>query len=207
MPAATSTFEGFTRANVVFTGESGLVLDNIEAMIDPLRKDKDALVKKKGLTEAEQEQVFALEWRMGLYTDGAGIPIVPAKCVMAAMTQAARALRLGKAIERGAVQLVQAELPIMYDGPRTIKGLWEDSRFQFKTIVNLTPTTATRSMGVRVRPIFRDWALRSEMVVMLDAINWDDFVTIMEITGRQGLCNARRIGYGRFTPEISKITS
>jgi hypothetical protein len=203
-----TAFEGFSRAQVTFTGDSGLVLDNIEAMIDPLKKEKDALVKKKGLTEADQEQVFALEWRMGLYTDTKGTVVVPAKCVMAAMTQAARALRLGKSIERGAVQLVQAELPIQYPGgPKTIKQLWDDPNgaYQFKTIVNLTPTTATRSMGVRVRPIFREWALRAEMVVMLDAMNWDDFITIMEITGRQGLCNARRIGYGRFTSVIEKI--
>lgn len=204
MPAA---FEGFARAHVTFAGVSGLVLDNIEAMIDPLKKEKDALVKKKNLTDAEQEQVFALEWRMGLYVDQDSQVVVPAKCIMAAMTQAARALRLGKSIERGAVQLIQSDVPIIYDGPKTIKGLWTDPRFQFKTIVNLTPTTATRSMGVRVRPIFREWSLQAEMIVMLDSINWDDFVTIMEITGRQGLCNARRIGYGRFTPVIRKLES
>jgi len=205
--ATTSTLEGFTRAKVTFKGDSGLVLDNIEAMIDPLAKRKKELVSKKNPTETEQNEIFLLEWKMGLYLapDGNTV-VVPAKCVMAAMTQAARALRLGKSLERGAVQLVAAEAPVLYDGPRTVKGLWEDERFQFKTIVNLTPTTATRSMGVRVRPIFRDWALENEMVVMLDAINYSDFENILEITGRQGLCNARRIGYGRFTPEIEKLS-
>jgi hypothetical protein len=197
--------EGFSKIMVTLHGESGLVLDNIEAMINPLAKRKKELVAKKGLTDADQEEVFLLEWRMGLYLDTAGEPVVPAKCIMASMTQAARALRLGKALERGALQLTAAEVPIIYDGPRSIEGLWNDPRFQFKTIVNLTPTTATRSMGVRCRPIFRDWAVRFEAVVMLDMINMPDVETILEITGRQGLCNARRIGYGRFTSEITKL--
>ena len=189
------------------TGTSGLVCDNIESMINPLAKEKKALVQKKNLTDADQEQVFLLEWRMGLYLDASGEPVVPARCVLAAMTSAARALRLGKHLERGAVQLTELEYPIMYDGPRNIRDMWadENERFKFTAIVNLTPTTPTRSMGVRVRPIFREWALAVDMVVMLDMINMDEVQRILEITGRQGLCNARRIGYGRFDYTIENI--
>jgi hypothetical protein len=197
--------EGLAKAHVVFRGESGLVCDNIDAMDSPLAKEKQALVRKKGLTDAEQEQVFTLEWRMGLYLNSKGEPIVPAKCVMASLTQAARALRLGKHLERGAVQPTASEFPISYDGPRSIKDLWEDPAFRFRTIVNLTPTTPSRSMGVRVRPIFREWDLEMDYVVMLDMMDWSDFTSVLEIAGRQGLCNARRIGYGRFRPEVTRL--
>lgn len=193
--------QGFQKARVTVTGQSGLVVDNIEAMINPLAKEKKALVSKKGLTETEQERVYLLEWRMALYLSASGEPVVPAKCIMASLTEAARALRLGKALERGALQLMVAEVPITYDGPRDVEGLWKapNDQFKFATIVNLTPTTATRSMGVRVRPIFRQWALTFDVVAMLDTIEWGQVEAIFEICGRQGMCNARRIGYGRFT--------
>ena len=196
------------KARVTLQGTSGLVLDNIDAMIDPLQRRKKELVSKKSnITEAEQEQVYLLEWRMSLYLSGlTGEPVVPMKCILAAMTSAARSLRKGKDLERGAIQLSAAEFPVIYDGPRDVEGLWAaGEQFQFKTIVNLTPTTPTRSMGVRVRPIFREWSLVFDALVMLDQINWGDFENILEITGRQGLCNARRIGYGRFTPAIQRL--
>jgi hypothetical protein len=43
------------------------------------------------------------------------------------------------------------------------------------------------------------------MVVMLDMIEMSDVERILEITGRQGLCNARRIGYGKFTSEVISL--
>lgn len=205
--AAASGGAGFAKIRVRMTGTSGLVCDNIESMINPLAKDKKALVAKKNLTDFEQQQVFMLEWRMGLYLSPAGEPVIPARCIMAAFTTAARAIRKGKDIERGAVQPTELEYPILYDGPRDIKGMWEDpsERFKFTAIVNLTPTTPTRAMGVRVRPIFREWALEADMVVMLDMIEMSDVERILEITGRQGLCNARRIGYGKFTSEVISL--
>jgi hypothetical protein len=43
------------------------------------------------------------------------------------------------------------------------------------------------------------------VLVLTELINWDAFCKVIDLAGNVGVGNARKIGYGRFDVQITKL--
>ena len=128
--------------------------------------------------------------------------IVPLKTTFQKLTRLVRDVtaRLGKDVERAMIPS-GLEFMLVYKGPRDATGLWEDETFRYSASVRVG-----RGVVTRMRPRFPDWQVVSQWELMTDILNLRDFSAIIEAAGIiEGLGEARRIGYGRFTAEVVEL--
>jgi hypothetical protein len=198
-------------------GMTPLVCDNVATSMDPQNPQSiliAELLSQSKSTEQHAAELSLLEWRRTLYTDAAGRIIYPTQNLVNSFTEAARAFKLGTAVERGAIRPLAVELPLRYGatrtaggvlepGPANLKELEADGRYLLRVPVNGNPSRGKRSsMVVKSRALFPEWELTVQTAVFLDLINWADFERVMAASGQVG--NARKIGYGRFTVSIRR---
>ena len=202
------------RAKIELAGRPpGLVLNNGELADDtnPFSIQIAELRPARGkkLTDEQRERKDFLNWRGSLYLSGSGELILPARGLFKAIIEAARApaFKLGTMIEdRGAVTLEQAELPLIHDGPDDLDKLWSDSRYRFRTLVNPNPSSGKGGKLPLMRPVFPVWSTEVTALVLPEMIDWDVFCKITESAGNVGVGNARKIGYGRFDVQVTKLS-
>jgi hypothetical protein len=176
------------------TGQSPLLLHNIR-LADPddeIVRQIHAITAKRKKTETDRAEITKLEWYGGLYV-GANGPVLPTRHVRKCVVEAAKVKRLGKAVERGFV-LRGSEVPLIYDGPRDIDLLWEDTRFRHRTMVGVSGKRTPRT-----RPQFLDWMIVVEGELLEDVLSLEDLSELVEAAGiMEGVGDNRKNGYGRF---------
>jgi len=205
--------QAIIRAKLELTGRPpGLVLNNGELADDTnpiaiqIAELVDAGRGRKKLTDEQRERKDLLNWRGSLYLNADGQLYLPANNLFKAIVTGAREYTLGTKIEdRGAVTLEQAELPIDHDGPDDLDKLWADPRYRFRTLVNPNPSSKNKSLLPVMRPVFPVWRSEASVLVIPEMINWDSFCKVAEAAGNVGVGNARKIGYGRFDVQITKL--
>lgn len=121
-------------------------------LADPLNKYsrllKDVTSKRKK-TDADHEEMARIEFEGGLYWDDKEGPVMPQDCIEATICAGAKKSRIGKDVQ-AAVFVKDDVVPIRYDGPRTVEGLWKDrARFVMRKAVKVTT-----SKVMRTRPMF-----------------------------------------------------
>jgi|SRR5262245_6359062 len=187
------------RVTTRLVGTSPLLQHNIQ-LANPdneWAKRISAVTAKRKKTEEDRQIISRLEFQGSLYVD-AGVVVVPTTNVRKCFQETAKVTRQGKQIVR-AVNAVQLNTPLVYKGPQTVDELVEDQTFYDTTMVGV----GTKRV-VRTRPIFRNWAVSVEWELITDALDFDDFVKIVELAGViEGLGDNRTGGYGRFEAEIS----
>jgi len=85
-----------------FTGATPLLMHSGQ-LANPLNKFSKAIKKvsgKRNKTDADHEEMARLEWYGGLYLDEAGKIAVPGEIVEAALKDAAKKMKLGKAVDK-----------------------------------------------------------------------------------------------------------
>lgn len=188
------------RTMLELTGTTGLVMHNIQLAdkTNPFTKEIAKLTDKRNRTEADDAEIERLEFLGGLYHDpDIGIH-VPTGNVVKCFERAGTLTRQGTALVR-AVALVTDRAPLHYDGPREPLKLWDLPEFHFRKSVGIQ-----RGKVMRMRPIFRRWALTLELELVETVLDPDDFTRIAELGGRsEGLCDARKLGFGRFTVTVA----
>lgn len=182
------------------TGRSGLVMHN-PRMIDPEDEIVRAIaeITKKGSkqTDADRAEVARLEWFGGIYHDSEVGVHIPAWNVIKCINRGAVITRQGTDVLR-AVSVLTDKLPLLYDGPRELVKLYDRPEFRFRKEVGIG-----QKKVMRVRPIFRKWSLEMEAELLEEAMNPDDLSRVATTAGlSEGLGDARKLGYGRFTVEM-----
>lgn len=182
-----------------------------------IRELVDAGRGKKRLTDEQRERKDHAQWRGALGTlytrpDDADpsrdLIVMPANNLFQAVIVAARQFNLGTAIQdRGAVTFGEAEFEIHHDGPDNLKALYDNPHYRLRIPVNPNPSARTKSLIPTMRPLFPVWKSRLTALVFPEAINWDQFVQIIEVAGNVGVGNGRKIGYGRFDVQIRQAKS
>ena len=183
------------------TGVTGLVQHN-ERLADPddeyARLIRDLNDKGRDRTDADRAEIARLEWYGGLYHDPDVGIYIPSWNVIRCFERGATILRKGRTILR-ALSATTDRIPLEYDGPTDLAKLYDRKEFRLRKMVGIQ-----RSRVVRVRPIFRTWALTFEAELQEDVMNLRDFVRVVELAGRsEGLGEARKLGYGRFVAEVT----
>lgn len=185
--------------HVTMEGLSPLLMHNPQ-LIDPTNhwvKLMKAITGKQKKTEDDHAELLRLEWHGGLFLGSDGLPAVapanPRRCFAAAATRH----KMGKAVERG-MFIMTPEIPVIYDGPRTVAGLWDDPRFR-----SVLPVKVGQARTMRCRPMFFPWRLEFEIEVETTIIDEAMIHTIVEEAGLyEGLGDGRRIGFGKFRGKI-----
>jgi hypothetical protein len=186
-------------------GTRPLLLHN-ERLASPLNSYSRRLAELtvvRNKTEEQLWQIARLQFEGGLYFDEQLGPYVPANQLRKSLITGARHFRAGKQVERG-VAISDFMLPIAYDGPRDIEGLWGGGTSPF---VDLRSVRVAGSGGRidRCRPIFREWVIEAEVILDPEAIDPAKFAEAARWAGEmEGIGDYREM-YGRFGAEIEHL--
>jgi hypothetical protein len=190
------------RVQLTMKGTSPLVMHNVQ-LADPTFSIAKAIaaITSKGSKQSDDDrlEVSRLSFHGGLYM-GRGGPVMPSPNILRTIANAAKVRRLGKDVERSMIP-TSLEFPLMYKGPREAAALWENEAFRYSAPVRIGKNVVTR-----MRPRFPEWQVVSEWELMTEILNLRDFVALVEVAGIiEGVGDARRIGYGRFTAVVAEM--
>ncbi len=147
------------------------LLSNNGMMADPLFPPTRVLARavKEGKTikddpEKVAEMVGFAEFAGCMYWDDDLGPVIPSENLERLLRDGAAAEKLGKDSQSD-VEIFSPDgldvIPIEYDGPRDLDGLWEDKRFVFRKCVKVG-----RARMPRTRPRFPPgWSLTFDLVL------------------------------------------
>jgi len=184
-----------------FESRTGLVMHNVRLAdkYDPYSQQIAALTdKKKHRTEADDAEITRLEWYGGLYHAADVGVYVPAANIVRCLQNAGTITRDGTTVVRG-ISMLTDRVPLKYPGPKDLAELFTKPEYGLRVAVGVQ-----RNKVMRMRPIFRTWALSFEIEMAEDVIDLDAFVAIAERAGRsEGLGDARKLGYGRFNVTVA----
>jgi hypothetical protein len=175
-------------------GGARLMMHN-EQLANPFNEYAQALSKlthKKGKSLDDHKEIARVEFHGGLYFDDKAGPYVPGHCLMKMLVMGARRRKLGKQFEQ-MVQIGGAVNPLIYVGPRTREGLWEAGTFVDQRLVGVN-TART----LRTRPLFLDWSVSFQIVVLDGAVNGSDVQAALEAAESIGLLDGRPTYAGQF---------
>lgn len=174
----------------------------------PITKEYKKLTGERGKTEEILDKISELEFRAGLYLNEKGEPCLPSRNIKGALQHAGKKTSKGKDV-REAVLMLEKHSNIIYDGPKTWKGLWE---YKDKTAdgginpyVHIEQVKVQKNRVTRTRPIFpvdkaknRTWGLVSYFQLDESVIDFDVMGDIADTLGaRCGICECRP-DFGRF---------
>lgn len=193
--------DGITKALVRAKGVSPILMHN-SRMANPLdefaMKIKEITSKHHSKkTEADILKTIELEFNGALYFDDGGLgPYIPGVNIEGAIRDAARTSKQGKAVESGVV-VDQDYVQLIYDGPGTRDGLFNDKRFVDTRAVKLQKSSTV----MRTRPRFDKWELEFEVMAIDELVSISDVEKFIVMAGRiKGLCDYRP-KFGRFIVE------
>jgi hypothetical protein len=201
-----------TQIRIELTGNMPLVMHN-EQLANPRNvwaRDLKALSSKRTKTDADLEEMARIEVAGGLYADW-GEPTgdlwtrrfdayVPGLAVRATIKAGATIRKNGKNVERALLDLDHQHCTFDYDGPDTVKGLFEDG-YVLERLVRVGQSRVMRS-----RPQFPKWNVTAHANLDTSVLNLAALEQSIEDAGRLvGLLEARTIGYGRFTGTVEII--
>jgi hypothetical protein len=178
--------------SLTIVGTAPLVMHNGQTA-DPLNKYAKmlkAISAKRKKTEADYEELARIEFVAGLYMDRNG-PVIPARVLEATVAAGARKSKLGKQVQAGVI--VERHAPLIYDGPRMTKELFEDERFRLAV-----PVRVGQVKVVRTRPIFVSWSAVIELSYLEDIVNPTDLTGAVRAAGLLVGLGDWRPRYGRF---------
>lgn len=190
------------RFSVTCEGTSPLLMHNAR-LVDPL----DSIVKavkeissKAKKTDADHEEMGRLEWMGGLYFEPDAGPFIPAPNLAKSVVEGARLSKSGKKIERG-VLIETMIIPVQYEGPRDIEGLYEDKRF-----VHRAPVKVGMNRVMRTRPVFNHWTLTATGQFDDSVINLADLQSAARTAGAMIGLGDGRPTYGRYECKLEEIS-
>jgi hypothetical protein len=169
-------------------------------MVDPefeLNRQIKAITAKRKKTDEDLAQIEKLEWYGGLYEES-GIVVQPTSKVRKCLINTAKISKQGKAVER-ALSFGTLNVPLIYNGTKEIDKLFADKNFHSRLSVGVGGKRV-----MRVRPQFKEWALRLDGLFVEDAgLNLDDLERLVELAGIvEGIGDNRVNGYGRFIGKV-----
>jgi hypothetical protein len=186
------------RLTVTLTGTSPLLCHNIHLANPDNRWARAiaAITKKRTKTDDDRREIGRLEWFGSLYTHKNGI-VMPTSNVLKCFIETGKVTKEGRSVAR-AVAMADVNVPLVYNGPDAPEELWNHEDFRDQTLVGVG-----KKRVLRTRPIFRAWALRVDMEMLTQVMDFEAIQKIIHLAGRiEGLGDNRVNGYGRFSAEI-----
>jgi hypothetical protein len=168
--------------------------------LHPVAKEMSSIIKRNKAsdrTEEEHARLAELEWHAALYLAPGLLegPVVPTANIKRSFAKGAyytKGQKASTAVTNG-VDPREMFVELAYEGPRDPDKLYSTGNF--------TDRRPVKGGGVvmRTRPKFDHWALVVEFEVDESQIDLVDLISYAEMAGRLGLCDGRKIGFGRFS--------
>lgn len=191
------------RVKVKCTGTRPIIIHNarLASPMDEFTKSISVISGKRKKTEGDRLAIARLEFEGGLYFDPEIGPYLPAQNLYKSLIEGARIIKAGKMIERGVIP-ADINLPLQYNGPRTIDKLWGEGIFK-SPFVDFRLVRIQNSRIDKCRPIFRNWKIEAEYLIDTQIIDYDTFVRVVELAGQMTGVGTYRLLYGRFESEVT----
>jgi len=163
--------------------------------MNPWAQKISKIAPKRANQRTEQDLLDLIEYEFqgGLYFDdeiGAHIPSVNLEGLI---RDGAKAQKGGKKVTAG-LQVDPDMVPLIYDGPRTREGLFQDKRF-----VDVRPVKLNgKSTVMRARPRFDQWSLEFMVQVFTDVLSLTLVHEALDTAGRLKGLGDFRPKFGRF---------
>src|SRR5438034_10627984 len=111
-------------------GTRPLLMHNVQ-LASPLNryaKEIKEISSKRIKTEEDRISLAHVEFCGSLYIDDQLGPYIPGTMIFANLIEGAKTTKSGKKVERG-LDVIDLINPLLYDGPRDMNGLWDDTNF------------------------------------------------------------------------------
>lgn len=171
------------------TGESPLLMHSERGAnpLDPLVRELKVLTDKKKKTDEGYAEKAFLDWSIGIYHDEKIGPYLPGLNIRASIVAGGKMNKLGANLQKGTMVLDE-KVKLEYDGPRSIDGLWSDTKYR-----DIRSVVVNGKRVMRCRPIFHQWSVAVEIYYDTQIINVDDVILSANNAGKY-------IGIGDFRP-------
>lgn len=187
---------GYIVHAVTIMGETPLLMSSGEVDRESeLYREYRALSKARAKTIEQEAQLRELEWHTRIYFDDEVGPYIPGKNIKELLRAAATKWKLGESVRRSLV-VPDYRIPLIYDGPRDLKGLWEGG-YRYTTMV--ANAGAGSGRVERTRPCFDNWSIEFEVAFDTDELDEDSFMQIIQ--------RAQKYGLGDYRPEFGAFVS
>lgn len=182
-------------------GTEPLLMHNVR-LADPL-DDITKMIKKvsgkRKKTEDDHHEMARLEHMGSLYIDPELGPYIPGLNFERMLVDAGKKLKLGTTV-RSALMIPTNVHPLVYQGPRTVEGLWADKNYVHRASVKVTTSRVERT-----RPIFRQWEVSVDGEVDTEQLNPGELHQIVDIAGRLIGLGEWRPRFGRFAGKLEML--
>lgn len=187
---------GYIVHQLTLIGETPLLMSSGEVDRESsLYREYRALSKQRAKTIEQEAQLRELEWHTRIYFDEEIGPYIPGKNIKEMLRSAATKWKLGESVKRSLV-VPDYRIPLTYEGPRDLKGLWE-AEFRYTAMVANAGAGAGRVE--RTRPCFDNWSLEFEVAFDTDELDEDSFVQVVQ--------RSQKYGLGDYRPEFGAFTA
>lgn len=187
---------GYIVHQLTLVGETPLLMSSGEVDRESdLYREYESLAGQRAKTIEQKAQLRELEWHTRIYFDEELGPYIPGKNIKEMLRSAATKWKLGESVKRSLV-VPDYRIPLIYDGPRDLKGLW-DAEFRYTAMV--ANAGASKGRVDRTRPCFDEWSLSCEVAFDTDELDEDSFVKIVQRSVKYGL--------GDYRPEFGAFTA
>lgn len=169
--------------------------------LHPISKKMKELTSKRKKTEEDLQTISDLEWEAGVYWDDNIGLVVPNECIAATFLEGAKMNKNGSAFQKY-VQVVESNAPLDIGETQVYDKMKSDPRFR-----DVRSVCVMRARVIRTRPRFNTW--RTSFTLLYDETKIDTDVIAMAIENAGnyvGLCEMRKMGYGRFAASIAEAT-
>lgn len=185
---ATTTMKVEIRGLAPLMVKSDQTVDPFNTYAIQMREITD---KKKQQTEADKRKLRRTEWEAGLYYDPEIGPYIPGWNIVRSIRDGAARVKKGKAVLTG-VTISDVKVPIRYDGPRDLDGMYDAGFVDVRRIVN-NGAGAT----IRARPRWDRWSLVFNLDIDDEVISERDIIDAIQKAGRFA-------GIGEYRPSSKK---
>lgn len=163
--------------------------------LDPLSKKIKQITGLRKKTDEDLLEILRLKFIGSLYWNEKSCVYLPAMNMERALFDGAKEFKLGKKFPIAA-QIIEDELPLIYDGPKKPEDLYADERF-----VDVRMVRIGTSKVAMARPIFKVWSFKATLAFNPELIDERDVLQVLDAAGRQGLGTFRR-RFGKWQAEV-----
>lgn len=192
------------KLHITLNGTTPLIMHSPKCVnpLHPIAKQMKALTSKKKKSEADLEMISDLEWEAGVYWDDNIGLVIPNECLAATFLEGAKMNKNGSTFQKY-VQVVDSLAALDIGEVQNYQKMKVDPRFR-----DVRSVCVMRARVIRTRPRFNTWRCEFDIMYDENKIDTDVIAMAVENAGNYvGLCEMRKLGYGRFAAKIEERDS
>lgn len=194
----------FQRAELALTGITPLLMHRPTLLdpLHPLTREMRKLTTKpsSSRTVDDHMNINRIDWLAGIYHNEELGPYEPAKNIKGCLAAGGGRWKIGATIRKFFV-VADFKVPVVYDGPRDLDGLWEEA---FRDVRPVRNSGKNGGQVPRCRPCFEDWSIEAKVAYDPAELDYDKLCLALERAGIIGLGDYRD-EFGKFIGELKRV--